>query len=253
MIDTSPWKIDDPEWVKSRNENWYLYEMWFNKNERSSDVIPEEHMRRAKDYYDFGKVEGDYRDRLSALSFSTLLLFHPDLTENAVRQIADYLESVGIVSVKGSIHCFCSAGSLDLFIKADLVSPDVVYIIPHAMLGDSYEEAAKNMGFDPNVATIDATYKIVGDIGSYVLANGRPYYYPAKILIPHAVRMLELCGSDLLQQQGFTLKKMIKYLNKFDMNDPESSDLAKEFVFMFVVAIKNSNIIPEIKDVIEDK
>lgn len=253
MIDTSPWKTDDPEWVKKRNELWHLYETWFNNNERSSDAIPEEQMRRAKDYYDCGKVEGDYRDRLSALSYSTLLMFHPNLTEDAVRQIVDYLESVGIGGLKGSIHCFAQAGMFDLFIKANLVSPDVTHIIPHAMLGDSYEEAAKNMGFDPNVATIDATYKIVGDIGNYVLANGRPYYYPAKILIPHAVRMLELCGSDLLQQQGFTLKKMIKYLNRFDMNDPESSDLAKEFVFMFVVAIKNSNITPEIKDAIEDK
>jgi len=253
MIDTSPWKTDDPEWVKKRNELWHLYETWFNNNERSSDAIPEEQMRRAKDYYDCGKVEGDYRDRLSALSYSTLLMFHPNLTEDAVRQIVDYLESVGIGGLKGSIHCFAQAGMFDLFIKANLVSPDVTHIIPHAMLGDSYEEAAKNMGFDPSVATIDSMDKLVMDFAMFIAGRKNPLYYPAKMLIPHFIRMLEIGGVSLWRERNYYTKRLIKRLNRFDPNDSDISPQQAEFVPLLRSAIKNSNITPEIKDAIEDK
>lgn len=252
MIDTTPWKTDDPEWVKKRDELWPYYLHWFNTVGRISDGDQTEHVRRAKDYYDSGTLTGDYRDLLVSLSLQAMLLFHPKLDEVSVRQVYDYMQSVG-VGVKGSINSFCSAEFLHPFVKANLISADVAYIIPHALLGDSYEEASEILGFDPNVATIDGTYKIVGDLASYIFGNKSAVYYPAKMLIPHAVRMLELCGRDLFHKQGFTLKKMIKYLNKFDMTNPEVGDQVKEFVPLFRQAIKNSNITPEIKDAIEDK
>lgn len=254
MIDTNAWKTNDPEWVAARAELWPLYEKWFNSFDGRSDALPEEHKRRAKDYYDSGKIDGIYQDRVSALSYVTLLLFHPKLTEGSVRQIVNYLESKGVGGVKGSIHCFVHAGIMDLFIRASIISRDVIYTLPHALLGDSYEEAAEILDFDPNVATLDATYKIVGDMAGYILSiKDHPVYYPARMLIPHTVRMLEICGSELLQKQGFTLKKMIKRLNAFDMNNPEAADEVKEFVPLFVKAIKESNITPEIKDAIEDR
>lgn len=233
MIDTSPWKTDDPEWVKKRNELWPSYEAWFNKHGRIPDALPEQHLRRAKDYYGKGKVEGDYGDLLDSLSRVTLLAFHPEITEDSVRQILDYLLTIGRQGLAGGVNSFWSAEPLHCFIEAGIVSSDVIYATPHALLGDSYEEAAKTMGFDPNVATIDGTYRLVGDLASYIFGNKSAVYYPAKILIPHTVRMLELCGSDLLHQQGFTLKKMIKYLNKFDMRNPEVGEQVKEFVPLF--------------------
>lgn len=253
MIDTSPWKTDDPEWVKKREELWPRYENWFNRVGRIPDALPDKHMYRAKDYYFSGKLQGDYNDLVKSLSRDALLAFHPDITEESVREIFDYLISIGRKGLTGGVNMFWSAQPIHNLIEAGMVPGDVTYVIPHAFLGDSYEEAAEILDFDPNVATIDGTYKIVGDLASYIFGNKSAVYYPAKMLIPHAVRMLELCGSDLLHQQGFTLRKMIKYLNKFDMRNPEVGDQVKEFVPLFRQAIKNSNITPEIKDAIEDK
>ena len=102
-MNTTCWKTDDETWVKSRKENWPVFEKWLSKKLTPEDY-PDDYLKCAELYYFEGKInEKESATRLSVFDYFAL---HPQLTIEVVRELINFLSERNSQHLKGTFLGF---------------------------------------------------------------------------------------------------------------------------------------------------
>jgi hypothetical protein len=156
MIDRSPWKINDAEWLKKREKQWNDGFSQFVKPhaEDVSDAEPVEYMKKAKEFYDGSRIEypEDECERQGMPSWSIRVALHPDPSIQNIRQIFNDWD----LKTRTKFHVFTYGEYYGFIqwiyaplIKKGLLDESIVDNFMQAMYGDSYDEAVKLRQCDP--------------------------------------------------------------------------------------------------------
>ncbi|MGD8594474.1 MAG: hypothetical protein PVF82_16710 [Gammaproteobacteria bacterium] len=236
-MDTTYWKTDDENWVKSRKENWPVLEKWLSKN-LSSDDCPELFLKNAELYYFEGKInEIESPVRLSVFDYFAL---HPQLTIEIVRELIDFLCERNYQYLKGTFSGFYKVDvQYKSLIAAGVIEKSLIDTIFIGCYGNSYVEASRLREFEPKTESANALYDVFESLGIWLRSPDRELF-PAKLLLPHVFGALEYLTEEAFPKCEFYMKQFAKRLDKFDVEKLSFLKEQCEFVPLFKEALESN-------------
>ena len=221
-LDTSAWKIDDPEWVKEREQKWPIFEEWIKQRYSMIDYHNNKDLTRnisnSKSFYMTGFLNSDIEKSSDRVGFENSLALIPNIQWNTVRQILRfYIDSTNRIDFKGCFFPFYLAGSkyIDL-IEKEIIDKDFFLQFLKGVYGNSLAEAAQILGFEVK----KVCYRVVNDMGpiifNYYFNNLKTLdFQTANHLIPIYIDALKLLNDEDARNCDFVFSQHVKRKRKY--------------------------------------
>ena len=246
-MNTTYWKTDDENWVKSRKENWPVFEKWLSRK-LSPEDYPDDYLKCAELYYFEGKIsENESATHLSVFDYFAL---HPQLTIEIVRELIEFLFAKNNQHLKGTFSGFYK---IDLLYKSliatGVLEKSLIDTIIIGCYGNSYFEASRLREYAPETESAAALSELFKSIGTWLYSADRELF-PAKLLLPHVVGALEYLTAEAFPKCEFYMKQFATQLNRFDVQKLAMLKEQCEFVPLFKEALEDSKdkLIPPVRE-----
>ncbi|MBK8187299.1 MAG: hypothetical protein IPK77_08695 [Cellvibrio sp.] len=149
-LDTSAWKINDPEWVKQREEKWLIFEEWLYRLYSSLDgALVSESMRNAKIFYDTGVLNKDVEGLPGRVGLERVFVLAPSLNSNYFKELRKFYYLYGNrKDLKGSFHQYYLGYSENKELIGKVLPSDFMLQLLRSAYGNSLAEAAQILEFE---------------------------------------------------------------------------------------------------------
>ncbi len=211
------WKINDPDWVALREENWKEFSSWIN---RKLDGEEDEHsyLEDVKSgYYDKGVVDKvKLETKRMKYRVEHFLALHPELSVEDAREIFDLGEALGL-ETKASFHERWLYEELFYeFVQKGLLPEDFALTIVKAFYGDSFDDACSYLRLRPES---EGKFVVSGLGKSLSSCIGDPGVRTSKVfvnqhMLPHYFEFLKRLPGDEAAFCQQTSKRLKKYIDK---------------------------------------
>lgn len=221
-IDTSAWKINDPEWQRKREEQWVVFEKWFIKyNPSERPDVFKKRLVNAKKYYNKGfldeKIENPDEDWPTSVGFWNTLPLHANLTPLAFQELLNY-PGFSHSCIKGGFGEFylMRGNHLDL-INAGVLQESFILAILEGAYGHSLNEAAEILGFEVK----SKCYEVVHSVGPLLYAyyfsdnHDKLTYETASFMLPLYLEALEKITDKEAEDCDFIFAHHVKRKKKY--------------------------------------
>lgn len=248
-MDRSAWKLNDSLWVEQRKKNWPIFLARIKAYH--TDAKMSELVRCAEDYYFYGIMEDRYDVIAGQLPINDYFSMHPSLDLAAARDIIAFHDEVAH-GVRGHFGQFyLEPRGFSELIEKHIVSPSICRIVIRAAYGESYEEAARLRGFDPNEQAFKTGDRLLEELGNWLGPNEHYEYYPAAQLIPFAIGAMEYFTVNDLEKDSFNVKRLAKLFGYLNDDKIRQFPKLREFEIAFKKALAESKVIDEIKAIFQ--
>lgn len=250
MIDLSPWKVTDSEWVREREKQWPIFKKWALYGV-GDDILVERYLMHVQAFYDRGQLEPVEEYHLEKLADYRYFALHPALTLQEARKLVDYccLEGEGWKNgLKGGFQTYYLLGAnYEDLIKAGVRDVAFIETCIEALIGKNYTEAASLREFDPLQRAADDSRAMLKYLGNWLYGDYGDLL-PAMQVLPHLIEALSLIPKEKLNIVEFELNSLAKRLNRvYTFKIPED-DIRFTFIATFLEQLTaHEHILPEIK------
>ncbi|MEO4045640.1 hypothetical protein AAFN46_00950 [Pseudomonas sp. CAU 1711] len=248
-MNKSPWHNDDISWRSLREQQLPIY-LEFVKSHYPGDVVrnPDEYLRRAREYYFEGALEGGYADGVSHLDVSDYFVMHPCLDLAAARDIVAFYDRVGCMTRGYFGQYYLIPKSFGPMVDQGMLPASIGEVVIEAFYGESYLEASSLRGFEPERSAVAAGCEMCRELGSWMDLPLYVEYYPVQRLIDLTVGALEyFSAGDLVAKRGY-----IEHLSvRIEDIEAGGDSMQKSFSDLLKTKIFSSQTIDEIKVMFE--
>lgn len=219
-IDTSAWKINDPEWVKQREEKWPTFEAWLIDNYSSDkDRSIDGSLKSAKLFFQNGVLDKTIEDHgSSSVGFEAAIALYPLLNPDDVKKIIDFYCVYGRRGdLKGHFRQYYLSGfRYEVLINKGALPKDFMLQFLKGAYGNSLAEAAQILEFEVE----KVCYRVVNDMGpiifNYYFNNLKTLdFQTANHLIPIHIDALKLLNDGDARNCDFVFSQHVKRKRKY--------------------------------------
>jgi hypothetical protein len=215
ILDTSAWKIHDPEWVKKREKDWPVFKKWLTEYYGSDeDRSLSGSLSNAKHFYDSGMLDEKAEGYGSSVGYEAALALHPNFTVKAAHELINFYFIYGKrYDLKGYFrHYFLERlRYLDL-INSGVLSEDFMLALLEGAYGHSMDEAGKILGFDPKTKYLEV-FKTLGEklFGYFYSGESEAMTYDiATYMLPFYLDALSMMTDDEAHRCDFDFRSDLK-------------------------------------------
>ncbi|MBK8187298.1 MAG: hypothetical protein IPK77_08690 [Cellvibrio sp.] len=242
-LDTSDWKINDPEWVKQREEKWPIFEEWLYRLYSSLDgALVSESMLNAKIFYDTGVLNKDVEGLPGRVGLERVFVLAPSLNSNYFKELRKFYYLYGNrKDLKGSFHQYYLGYSENKELIGKVLPSDFMLQLLRSAYGNSLTEAAKILEFDVEKVCL-GLFKNLSDkiLLYYVFGNSSFNGDVARFMLPFYLETITWLKDEDEQECDFYFNTMIEIKKEeYDLNTV--SDINRvEFMKYFLEAIEKN-------------
>lgn len=245
-MNRSPWHNDDISWRSLREQQLPIYLEFVKSHYPGGAWDPDEYLRRARDYYFEGVLEGEYRDGVRHLNVSDYFVMHPCLDLTAARDIVAFYDRVGYMTRGRFGQYYLIPKSFGPMVDQGMLPASIGEVVVEAFYGRSYLEAASLRGFEPERGAIAAGCEMCRELGSWMDLPLYVEYYPVQNLIDLTVGALEyFSAGDLVAKRGYIEHLSVRIE---DIEAGGGDPMQKSFSGWLKAKIFSSRVIDEIKE-----
>jgi len=243
MIDITPWKTNDLEWKKNRDEYWSIFERWLIKNySASEDLFVDRCLKNAKNFYDNGildkSIEGNF---VEAVGFRPALALHPKICDSSIRELMAF-EGFKNQHLKGHFASYYLMKPRYIsLIEQTALPQNFILALLKGFYGNTLAEAAEILEFEPR----SQAFHVVYDLGAKLFlfaADGEGEYINHEIasyMLPFFLGALPLLSEEDAEKCTSRFKAFVKVkVREFDsgaITDPQG----REFMEKILKGIKS--------------
>jgi len=233
MIDKSQWKLDDPEWVKKRKEDWLIMYRYFdNKRFYNEKTDPEDfkHENDRINSYELFFKEGILNEEHT--SWQDLPLLMPDPSVEDIRYI------LSIQNYGNGYTLPYGEGHLGL-LNAGLITEKHRLNILIAYSGETIEELCNIhsvRGYKPEDLVVSAVKSLLPSM-SGLIKRRQPKDFPYNIFLSHYKSIFKYINESNFEDCTFRLNKHCRTIGWYVDGNKEKIDaeqLDNEEIFRMV-------------------
>ncbi|WP_394559129.1 hypothetical protein [Aquipseudomonas alcaligenes] len=244
-MNTSPWRIEDHAWLTLREQQLPIYLEFVKSHYPGGAWNPDEYLRRARDYYFRGVLEGEYKDGASHLDISDYFVMHPCLDLAAAQEIIEFYDRVGCMTRGYFYQYYLIPKLFGPMIDQGMLSTSIGDVVVEAFYGGSYLEAASLRGFDPEKNAVTAGCGMCRELGTWMDLPLYVEHYPVQRLIDLTVGALEyFSAEDLVKNRGYIELLSVRIE---DIEADGGHPMQHEFCSWLRTKLSSSQVINEIK------
>lgn len=237
-MDNNAWRINDPEWVRERERLWQNGLAQYVRAyaiDRELDV--EKFLENARLYFDGQKIEYpmDPREQHNNVTWRIRILLHPNPSVDTIREILMHLAERANLNVAGYVSFYKVIQSeWAPLIKQGLLPENIIDNFMVALYGRDFEEAIVLRHVDPE----KDLYWILENLIPYVLGwlanasveNVDCDYFPHTQLLTQFIGMLKRVQDHHLDDLRFSMRRLFRFLPKFEESETAHLPRRVEFV-----------------------
>lgn len=246
-MNKSPWHNDDISWRSLREQQLPIY-LEFVKSHYPGDVVrnPDEYLRRAREYYFEGVLEGGYADGVSHLDVSDYFVMHPCLDLAAARDIVAFYDRVGCMTRGYFGQYYLIPKLFGPMVDQGMLPVSTGEVVIEAFYGRSYREASALRGFSAEQEAVVAGYNMCRELASWVHLPEYCEFYPVDRLVDLAVGALEYYSVGDLVENGYYVESLSECIVRSGEGD-NSHPMLREFSEYFLSRLMSSQVVDELK------
>ncbi len=206
VIDTSYWKLNDPEWLKQREQSWKPIKQWFDQSSwlDRDDFKPEEESDAYFNFYIRGELAQGFTN------WMTLSLLHPEPTFENIREML----SLKWQDYDGGYVLYTGEPYYSL-VEKGLLDNQVLVNMFLAFCGKDYKEMAQKFNFDPFEKVTLAVDKLLPKISTW-LKYPNPSVLPIELLVKHLKSFLKYITPETIDAAQFRLNRFCKLVGRYE-------------------------------------
>ena len=237
ILETSAWKIHDPEWVKKREEDWPVFERWLIGwySVREGRLL-DPSMVNAKKFYFSGELDLDVevRGSIQGVTYEAATILVPDLTVANARWLINFYYTHGKrEDLKGYFrHYFLERlRYLDL-INSGVLSEEFMLALLEGAYGHSMDEAGEILGFDPKTQYLEVFKSVGGKLLGYCTdgESDATTYDIACYMLPFYLETLSKLTDDEARQCDLRFSTILKSKKRIGDLDLVEDSKRREFI-----------------------
>mgnify|MGYP000490850022 CR=1 FL=1 len=205
VIDTSYWKLNDPEWLKQREQSWKPIKQWFDQSSwlDRDDFKPEEESNAYFKFYIRGELAQGFTH------WMTLALLHPEPTVENIKEML----SLKWQDYDGCYMLYTGEPYYSL-VEKGLLDNQVLENLFVAFCGKDYEEMAQRFEFDPFKKVPVAVNKLLPKISTW-LKYPNPSVLPIELLVRHLKAFLKYIKPETMGAAQFRLNRFCELVGEY--------------------------------------
>ncbi len=229
-IDRSQWRLDDPEWVKKREEDWPKVKAYFeNKDPNWLDDMPKE---KEGDYEKFFKTGARGRCCSSWVDLSVMM---PEPTIDEIRSL------IKLAKVGGGYR-LPYHGGMSTLVEQGVISEKHVTNKFFAYAGVDYEELCRIQELDIEVYVPIAVQEIFPWMSKWIQSL-EPIRRPIELFLPHFTTVAEYISDENIADCEFYVIRHCRRLRDFEENHPSiPTDEQRETVEILKAFLKSDKV-----------
>lgn len=244
-LDTSAWKINDPEWVKQREEKWPIFEAWIASWYSQFDLKENQDLAKnisnSRRFFFEGFLNVEYENGPNKVGHEIALALVPVLNADIFKDLTNYyFNFCGRYDLKNNFRgYFLNFDRYRELIKNNGVPHDFMLRLLRSAYGNSLTEAAKILEFDVEKVCL-GLFKNLSDkiLLYYVFGNSSFNGDVARFMLPFYLETITWLKDEDEQECDFYFNTMIEIKKEeYDLN--AVSDINRvEFMKDFIQSLK---------------